>query len=97
MNAIFIMVALATILGVSLGLFGYVRLIRLHKLVIISNKPIDTDSLDAIYLGTIVAGLILTVLCGRLTVGTWQTPEAKYENCINKTKDTEYCSRYLKD
>lgn len=97
MNAIFIMVALATILGVSLGLFGYVRLIRLHKLVALSNKPIDIDFLNGIYLGAIVAGLTLTIPCGILTVSTWQTPEAKYENCINKTKDTEYCSRYLKD
>ena len=54
MNPVFNMVAVVAILGLSLGLFGYIRLLRLQKLVAISNKHIDTDNLDTIYLFSIL-------------------------------------------
>ena len=97
MNAVFNMVAVTAILGLSIALFGYIRLLRLHKLVAISNKHIDTDNLDTIYLTSILIGGILFVVGGLTSICTWQTPETKYENCIQKTQDTRYCSRYLKD
>lgn len=97
MNAVFNMVAVVAILGLSLALFGYIRLIRLQKLVAISNKHIDTDNLDTIYLLSMLVGGILFVLGGMTSIATWQTLESKYENCIQKTHDTGYCSRYLKD
>lgn len=97
MNAIFIMVATVAILGLAAGLFGYIRLLRLHKLVAISNKHIDTDQLDAIYMATILAGGVLFISCSIVCIGTWQTAEYKYQDCVHKTQDTAYCSRYLKN
>ena len=97
MNAVFNMVAVVAILGLSLALFGYIRLIRLQKLVAISNKHIDTYNLDTIYLLSMLVGGILFVIGGMTSIATWQTLESKYENCSQKTHDTGYCSRYLKD
>lgn len=97
MNAIFNMVAVVAILGLSVALFGYIRLLRLHKLVALSNKRIDIDDLNTIYLISILVGCILFVVGGLTSICTWQIPETKYENCIQKTQDTKYCSRYLKD
>ena len=97
MNAVFIIVAVVAILGLVLGLFGYNRLLTLHKLVAISGKNIDTDSLDTIYLTTIFVGIALFILCGMVSIGTWQSAEAKYKDCIDKTKNTAYCFKYLKD
>lgn len=97
MNAVFIMVATVAILGLSIGLFGYIRLLNLHKMVALSNKRINTEDLDGIYLATIIAGGLLFIACSIVSIGTWQTSETKYENCIQKTHDARYCSRYLKD
>lgn len=97
MNAIFIMVATVAILGLMLGLFGYIRLLRLYKLIALSNKHISTDNLDAIYLATILVGGLLFIICSVMCIGTWQTAEYKYQDCVHKTQDRVYCSRYLKD
>lgn len=97
MNAVFNMVAVVAILGLATALFGYIRMVRLHKLVAISNKHIDTDNLNTIYIATIFAGSLLFITGGIISICTWQTPETKYKNCIQKTQDTKYCSRYLKD
>lgn len=97
MNAIFIMVATVAILGLAVGLFGYFRLLRLHKLIALSNKHISTDNLDAIYTTTILVGGLLFIICSMVCIGTWQTAEYKYQDCVHKTQDTVYCSKYLKD